>query len=139
MTRHYNLGVTNPNYRAAMRGEEITNTMCDCGCGKTETRCWIDKRRIEKAAIRAEQERQAAEIANDSKWLSDYIEAHPPVKFIPVVDCQHNGDVTGKRTYAIAGGMFCPLCRQTIEPRNAFEKRLVSAKTPLRSGWVNYK
>jgi len=137
---HYNLGITNQNYRAGMRYEEITNEMCGCGCGKTTARCELD-RRIEELSEqrRQEQERQVAENENDANWLTDYIALHPPVKFVPAVDCQHDGNITGKRTYAIAGGMFCPLCRKTIDPRSDFEKRLVSAKTPRGSGWVNYK
>ena len=75
MAKHYNLGITNPNYRANMRGEEFTNTMCDCGCGKTTARCEIDKRIAELSEQRRqEQQRQADEIANDAAWLDEVTE-----------------------------------------------------------------
>jgi hypothetical protein len=96
---HYNLGITNQNYRAKMRGEEITNEMCGCGCGKTTARCELDRRIAEFAEQRRqEQERQAAEIALDNEWLNFMDANEAPEDFMDEVSAQQADDDDNHRT-----------------------------------------
>jgi hypothetical protein len=82
-----------------MRDEEITNTMCDCGCGKTTARCELD-RRIEEFAEqrRQEQERQAAEVALDNEWLNFMDANESPEDFMDESSAQQVDDDDNHRT-----------------------------------------
>lgn len=48
-------------------------------------------------------------------------------------NCQH------EKTYAVIKGIFCRDCHETIEPRNDFEKRLVSRLNYKGNWYVNYQ
>lgn len=115
--------------------------------------CYEEKKHaIEQAtAIEAptKAEQVAAEVQSDNQWLDsepvrrdeyniplDLIERHnAKVKadiFTRDPNCQH------ERAFPTYGGMMCR-CGAKFDARNEFEQRLVNARNPKGSGYVNWQ
>lgn len=126
----------------AMPDDGNEHTLCRNLAGLVIGKAWsiLDEHPVDEAQrIEREIDAVLAPMVENNKterekFIDAVAEHNSKVKqWVKKENCQH------EKTYAVISGIFCRDCHETIEPRNDFEKRLVSRLNYKGNGYVNYQ